>query len=261
MVLDCAPMNGPGTPLPISAALPALDTALASARCVVLEAPPGAGKSTGVPLALLDARWLGGRRILMLEPRRLAARAVAARMAGQLGQSPGGTVGYRTRLDTRMGPRTRIEVVTEGILLRQLHQDPALDGVGLVIFDEFHERSLHADTGLAFVLDAQRHLAPELRILVMSATLDSSALARLLDGAPVISVPGLSHPVETRYAERSTAGDLDRRAAAAVRRALLDDTGDILVSCPAPARSAGSSWHWQTAVPAPTSTCGPCTET
>ncbi len=225
-------MNGPGTPLPIAAAIPGLRAALASGRRAVLGAPPGAGKSTGVPLALLDEPWLAGLRILMLEPRRLAARAVAARMAGQLGESPGGTVGYRMRLDTRVGPRTRIEVVTEGVLTRQLQRDPALDGVGLVIFDEFHERSLQADLGLAFVLDAQRHLAPDLRILVMSATLDGAALARLLDGAPVISAPGLSYPVATRYAERATTDYVDRQAAAAVRRALRDDEGDILAFLP-----------------------------
>jgi len=225
-------MNRPGDPLPITAALPELAAALESGRRAVLEAPPGAGKSTGVPPALLDAPWLAGRRILMLEPRRLAARAVAARMASQLGESPGGTVGYRMRLDTRVGPRTRIEVVTEGILTRQLQRDPGLEGTGLVIFDEFHERSLQADTGLAFVLDAQRHLAPDLRILVMSATLDGAALARLLEGAPVISAPGLSFPVETRYAGRATTDYLDRQATAAIRRALRDDEGDILVFLP-----------------------------
>ncbi|MEQ1800845.1 MAG: ATP-dependent helicase HrpB [Gammaproteobacteria bacterium] len=225
-------MNGSPNPLPIVTALPELAAALASGRRAVLEAPPGAGKSTGVPLALLDAPWLAGKRILLLEPRRLAARAVAARMASQLGESPGGTVGYRMRLDTRVGPRTRIEVVTEGILTRQLQRDPALEGVGLVIFDEFHERSLQADTGLAFVLDAQRHLTPDLRILVMSATLDGAALARLLEGAPVISAPGLSYAVETRYAERATTEFVDRQAAAAIRRALRDDEGDILVFLP-----------------------------
>jgi len=225
-------MQGPGEPLPVAAALPALRAALAAGRRAVLEAPPGAGKSTVVPLALLEESWLAGRRILLLEPRRLAARAVATRMAGQLGEAPGGTVGYRMRLDTRVGPRTRLEVVTEGILTRQLQRDPSLEGVGLVIFDEFHERSLQADTGLAFALDAQRHLTPELRILVMSATLDSAALARLLGDAPVVSAPGLSFPVETRYAERASTEPVDRRAVAAVRRALRDEPGDILVFLP-----------------------------
>jgi ATP-dependent helicase HrpB len=225
-------MNRPGDPLPITAALPELAAALASGRRAVLEAPPGAGKSTGVPPALLAAPWLAGRRILMLEPRRLAARAVAARMASQLGESPGGTVGYRTRLDTRVGPVTRIEVVTEGILTRQLQRDPGLEGTGIVIFDEFHERSLQADTGLAFVLDAQRHLAPDLRILVMSATLDGATLGRLLDGAPVISAPGLSYPVETRYAGRASTEFVDRQAVAAIRRSLREDEGDILVFLP-----------------------------
>ncbi|MEO8445763.1 MAG: ATP-dependent helicase HrpB, partial [Gammaproteobacteria bacterium] len=226
------PVKVPAAPLPITAALPELAAALAAGRGAVLQAPPGAGKSTGVPLALLDAPWLAGRRLLLLEPRRLAARAVAARMASQLGEEPGGTVGYRTRLDTRMGPRTRIEVVTEGILTRQLQRDPALEGVGLVIFDEFHERSLQADLGLAFVLDAQRHLAPELRVLVMSATLDGAALARLMDDAPVISAPGLSFPVETRYADRASSDYLDRQAVAAIRRSLREDDGDLLVFLP-----------------------------
>ncbi|MEO7386765.1 MAG: ATP-dependent helicase HrpB [Gammaproteobacteria bacterium] len=225
-------MNGPGNPLPIVAALPELAAALAAGRRVVLQAPPGAGKSTGVPPALLPAPWLEGRRILMLEPRRLAARAVATRMASQLGELPGETVGYRMRLGTRVGPRTRIEVITEGILTRQLQRDPALDGVGLVIFDEFHERSLQADTGLAFILDAQRHLAPELRILVMSATLDGATVARLLEDAPVITAPGLSFSVETRYAGRSTTDYVDRLATGAIRQALRDDDGDILVFLP-----------------------------
>jgi ATP-dependent helicase HrpB len=225
-------MNGPGNSLPIAAALPELATVLAAGRRALLQAPPGAGKSTGVPLALLDAPWLAGRRIVLLEPRRLAARAVAARMASTLDEQPGDTVGYRMRLDTRVGPRTRIEVVTEGILTRQLQRDPALEGVGLVIFDEFHERSLQADTGLAFVLDAQRHLAPELRILVMSATLEVTALAGLLEDAPVITAPGLSYPVDIHYAGRATTEFVDRQATAAIRRALRDDDGDILVFLP-----------------------------
>lgn len=153
-------------------------------------------------------------------------------MASTLGEQPGGMVGYRMRLDTRVGPRTRIEVVTEGILTRQLQRDPALDGIGLVIFDEFHERSLQADLGLAFVLDAQRHVAPDLRVLVMSATLDGAALARLLENAPVVTALSLSYPVETRYAERTTTEFTDRQATTAIRRALRDNEGDILVFLP-----------------------------
>ena len=218
--------------MPIDSVVPELAAALASGRGALLQAPPGAGKSTGVPLALLDAPWLAGKRMLMLEPRRLAARAVATRMATQLGETPGDTVGYRTRLDTRVGPRTRIEVVTEGILTRIMQRDPALEDVGLVIFDEFHERSLQADLGLAFVLDAQKHIAQDLRILVMSATLDGGSIAALLDGAPVISAPGQSFPVDTRYAERASTDFLDRRATAAVLRALRDDEGDILTFLP-----------------------------
>ena len=189
--------------LPIVAALPALGAALASAPGAVLEAPPGAGKSTVVPLALLDAAWLGGRRIVMLEPRRLAARAIAARLAATLGEPVGRTVGYRMRLDTRVGPTTRIEVVTEGILTRRLESDPALEDVGLVIFDEFHERSLAADLGLALSRDVQRNLRPELRLLVMSATLDGAAVAHLLGDVPRITSAGRQYPVEVRHARRT----------------------------------------------------------
>src|SRR5512147_1390813 len=157
--------------LPIDEVLPALRAALHGHRNAVVEAPPGAGKSTVVPIALLDEPWLRGGKIVMLEPRRLATRAVATRMAMTLGERVGDTVGYRMRLETRVGKRTRVEVVTEGVFTRMLQSDPALEGVAAVLFDEYHERSLHADVGLAFALDAQRHLAPELRVLAMSATI------------------------------------------------------------------------------------------
>jgi ATP-dependent helicase HrpB len=181
--------------LPIDEALPPLLAALASGRNAVLVAPPGAGKSTVVPLALLDEPWARGQKIVLLEPRRLAARAVAARMASSLGERPGGTVGYRMRLETRVSAETRLEVVTEGVLTRMLQSDPALGGVAAVIFDEFHERSLNADVGLALARDAQRHLSPELRLLAMSATLDGAAVARLLGGAPVIEHAARVHAV------------------------------------------------------------------
>ena len=170
--------------LPIDAALPALREALTAHRSAVLEAPPGAGKSTVVPLALLEEPWAQGRRLLMLEPRRLAARAIATRMARTLGEAPGATIGYRMRLETRVSRATRVEVVTEGVLTRLLQEDPGLEGVAAVIFDEFHERSLQADLGLALCLDARTALAPALRILVMSATLDGAAVARVLGDAP-----------------------------------------------------------------------------
>jgi ATP-dependent RNA helicase HrpB len=163
--------------LPVHAVLPQLRAALAADGCAVLVAPPGAGKSTVVPLALLDEPWARGRKILLLEPRRLAARAVAERMAASLRERVGETVGYRMRLDTRVGPRTRLEVVTEGILTRMLQQDPALEGVAAVLFDEFHERSLNADLGLALCTEARASLDLPLKLLVMSATIDGAAVA------------------------------------------------------------------------------------
>lgn len=181
--------------LPIDEALPALRQALGAQRAAVLQAPPGAGKSTVVPLALLGEPWASGKRLVMLEPRRLAARAVARRMAHTLGEPLGATVGYRMRLDTRVSRATRIEVVTEGVLGRMLQADPALEGVAALLFDEFHERSLTADLGLALALDARAQLIPELRVLVMSATLDGAAVAQLLGGAPIVSAPGRTFPV------------------------------------------------------------------
>src|SRR3954469_21134504 len=224
--------------LPIDDVLPELRAVLQRNRNAVLEAPPGAGKSIVVPIALLDQPWLRGARIIMLEPRRLATRAVATRMASTLGEAVGETVGYRMRLETRVGKRTRIEVVTEGVFTRMLQSDPALEGVAAVLFDEYHERSLHADTGLAFALDAQENLAPELRLLVMSATLDGAAVGRLLGDAPVISAAGRMYPVEIRYAGSglpALPGGRDDVLAAvprAIRRALAEVQGDMLVFLP-----------------------------
>ncbi|HET8656896.1 MAG TPA: ATP-dependent helicase HrpB [Longimicrobiaceae bacterium] len=220
------------TGLTIESVLPALRHALRRGAAV-LQAPPGAGKTTRVPLALLEAPWLSGGRIVMLEPRRLAARAAARRMAALLGEAVGETVGYRMRLDSRVGPRTRVEVVTEGVLTRMLQDDPALEGVGLVVFDEFHERSLHADLGLALCLQARSLLRPELRVLVMSATLDGAPVAEVLGGAPVVTSEGRSFPVATRYLARPLEGRLEPAVAAAARRALeAEPEGDVLVFLP-----------------------------
>jgi ATP-dependent helicase HrpB len=223
--------------LPIESALPALRTALRDNTAAVLQAPPGAGKTTRVPLALLDEPWLSGRKIVMLEPRRLAARAAAAFMARTLGQRIGETVGYRVRMDTKVGPRTRVEVVTEGVLARLLHRDPGLEGVGLVVFDEFHERSLHADLGLALTLQTRALLRDDLRLLVMSATLEGGPVAALIgDGpgapAPIVSSEGRSFPVATRYVARAADRPLEPAVASVVRRALADDDGDVLVFLP-----------------------------
>ncbi len=198
----------------------------------MLTAPPGAGKSTVLPLALLDAPWLRGRSILMLEPRRLAARAVAARMAQQLGEALGETVGYRIRFESKVSARTRIEVLTEGILTRRLQHDAALDGVGLVIFDEFHERSLNADLALALCRESQSALRDDLRILIMSATLDAAALCGALDDAPAVEADGRPHPVTLRYAEREPDGPLPFFVADAVTRALAEEAGDVLAFLP-----------------------------
>ncbi len=198
----------------------------------MLQAPPGAGKTTRVPPALLESAWLAGRKIVMLEPRRVAARAAAQYMARSRGEEAGGTVGYRTRLDTRIGPRTRIEVVTEGILTRMLSSDPGLEEYGLVIFDEFHERSLHADFGLALALETRAILRPDLRLLVMSATLEGQRVSRLLGDAPVVASVGRSFPIEIRYAPKATDGRIEARVARAIGDALARDEGDVLVFLP-----------------------------
>ncbi|MCW8306728.1 ATP-dependent helicase HrpB [Acidiphilium sp. PA] len=219
--------------LPVAAMLPALQTALAAQPNAVLIAPPGAGKTTLVPPALLAADWVGEGRIVMLEPRRLAARAAAERIAALIGEAPGGLVGYRTRLEAVVGPRTRIEVITEGLLVRRLLTDPGLDGVACVIFDEIHERSLEADLALALTLDLQRGLRPELRLLAMSATIDGVRLAGLLQ-APVIESAGRMYPVSIEYAARDLADprDLPDALARVVRTALAAHRGDILAFLP-----------------------------
>ena len=219
-------------PLPIAEAIPALREALRGGRGCVLQAPPGAGKTTRVPLALLDEPWLTGLKLVMLEPRRLAARAAAAQMARLLGERVGETVGHRVRLDTRVGPRTRIEVVTEGVLGRMLQDDPALEQVGLVIFDEFHERSLHADVGLAMTLQARGVLRPDLRIVVMSATLDGDAVAALLGGAPIVRSEGRAFPVSTRYLAPRPNQRLEAHVASTVREVIRGEEGDVLVFLP-----------------------------
>jgi ATP-dependent helicase HrpB len=220
------------TALPIDDALPALRDALASGTRAVLQAPPGAGKTTRVPPALLDAAWLAGGRIVMLEPRRLAARAAAHRMSAELGESVGGTVGYRVRGDSRVSARTRIEVVTEGVLTRIIQDDPSLEGIGLLIFDEFHERNLVADLGLALALQSAELVRPDLRILVMSATLDGAAVSSLLGDAPIITSEGRAFPVETRWVSRRDNQRIEGAVTAVIDRALRDDEGDILVFLP-----------------------------
>ncbi|HEY5613712.1 MAG TPA: helicase-related protein, partial [Lysobacter sp.] len=222
-------MNRPT--FPIDELLPRILASLASHPRLVLEAPPGAGKTTQVPPALLDAPWLAGRSILMLEPRRVAARAAAQFMARQRGEQVGGTVGYRIRFDNQVSAATRIEVVTEGILTRMIQDDPMLEGVGAIVFDEFHERHLAADLGLALALDVQASVREDLRIVVMSATLDGERLAEFLD-APRLSSAGRSYPVTVTHFPARREEAIEAQARRAVEHALAQHPGDVLVFLP-----------------------------
>jgi ATP-dependent helicase HrpB len=219
-------------PLPIDEALPSLLQTLETHSNAVLVAPPGAGKTTRVPLALLTQPWLKNQKILVLEPRRLAARRAATRMAANLNEKLGETVGMRARLNSNIGPNTRIEVITEGVFTRMILDDPALTGIGAVLFDEFHERSLDADLGLALALDAQAGLREDLRLLVMSATLDGARVASLMNNAPIIESQGRSFPVETRYCGRDTNKRIEDQIITAIRTAYRADTGSMLVFLP-----------------------------
>src|SRR5690606_32130804 len=213
--------------IPIASLLPDIALSLAAHPLLVLDATPGARNTTQVPLALLDAPWLAGRRIVMLEPRRVAARAAAGFMAASLGEEVGRTVGYRIRFENRVSAATRIEVVTEGILTRMLQDDPMLEGVGALLFDEFHERHLAADLGLALALDVQAGLREDLRIVVMSATLDGARLATFLD-APRLSSEGRSFPVELAHFPARREEALEHQLRRAVEQALATHPGDVL---------------------------------
>ena len=225
-------MVSPLTRLPVDDALPELRSALAVHSNAVLVAPPGAGKTTRAPLALLDEPWAKGKRLILLEPRRLAARAAAARMAATLGEKVGETIGLRVRLISLVSKRTRIEVVTEGVFTRMILDDPALEGVAAVLFDEFHERSLDADLGLAFALDAQQGLREDLRLLVMSATLDGARVRALLGDAPLIESKGRAFPVATRYVGHNSGARSEDEVARVTLDALASESGSILVFLP-----------------------------
>ncbi len=225
-------MHTPLAPLPIHAVLPELLAALRTGRNVVLVAPPGAGKTTAVAPALLDEPWCTGQ-VLLLSPRRLAARVAAERIAELMGEQPGGTVGYATRMDSKQSARTRLLVLTEGIFVRRIQDDPELSGVSAVLFDEVHERSLDSDFGLALALDAQSALRPDLRIVPMSATLDGARFAALLDGAPVVESEGRIQPLELRHVGRASEKRVEDEMAAAIRRALSEEAeGDLLAFLP-----------------------------
>ena len=244
------PPQLPPTDLPVEEVIDEVRDALAGPGRAVLQAEPGAGKTTIVPLRLLDEPWLGPDRIVVLEPRRVAARAAARRMAALLGEDPGATVGWVTRDDRRVGPDTRIEVVTEGVLTNRLVRDPTLRGVGLVVFDEFHERSLPGDTGLALALDARRRHRLTARLLVMSATLDTEAVAALLGGdddpAPVVQSVGRTHPVEIRWRPRTRRDPLGPAVVRATQEALRGP-GDVLVFLPGVGEIRGAERELATA--------------
>ncbi|MBO6803555.1 MAG: DEAD/DEAH box helicase, partial [Thalassospira sp.] len=222
--------------LPIDAVLPNVISALEQGTNAVLQAPPGAGKTTKVPLALLDCAWRGDQKIIMLEPRRLAARASARRMAQLLGEAVGARVGYRVRFDSKISKNTKIEVVTEGILVRMIQDDPELSGVAAVLFDEFHERSLDADLGLALALETQGALRDDLRLVVMSATLDGDPIARLMGDCPVITSEGRAYPVETKYLapkpDKWGNARIDAEMTGAIKTALREESGSILAFLP-----------------------------
>ncbi|WP_020593575.1 ATP-dependent helicase HrpB [Kiloniella laminariae] len=218
--------------LPIDSLLPEIAASLQQRHTLVLQAPPGAGKTTGVPLALLNGGWLRGKKIIVLEPRRLAARSAAVRMADLLGEKVGDTVGYRIRHESRVGPRTRIEVVTEGVLTRQLQNDPELTDIGLVIFDEFHERSLQADLGLALCLEVQAALRDDLRLLVMSATLDGQKVSRVMGDAPILTSEGRSFPVQLVYGEETQRRSIAGAVAGKIVEVLPQEKGSFLVFLP-----------------------------
>lgn len=218
--------------LPVDAVLSQLEQTLAGNNTAVLQAPPGSGKTTRVPPALLDAGWMAGRRILMLEPRRLAATNAADFMAAARGEATGETIGFTIRHTRRCGPATRLEIMTEGVLTRRLQHDPELQGVGLVIFDEFHERSLQADLALALCRDIQQSLRPDLRLLLMSATLDAASLARMLDDCPVVTAAGRTFPVTVTHLAEAERGRIAAAAATAVRHAVRETAGDLLVFLP-----------------------------
>lgn len=218
--------------LPIDAVLPDLLQTLQENSNAVLVAEPGAGKTTRVPLALLDASWRRDGKILVLEPRRLAARAAARRMASELGEKPGETIGYRVRMETKVGSRTRIEVITEGVFTRLILDDPELTGIAAILFDEFHERSLDGDLGLALALDVQAALREDLRLLPMSATLDAASISKLLGDAPVLESKGRSFPVETHYLGRDTKIRIEPQITNAIHKALQEETGSLLVFLP-----------------------------